>query len=565
MASSTLSTSQALSRTQIMRAALVVLLGFFASGVLGLVRTAVYNAMFGASSELDAFYAAQRIPELLFTLVAGGALGSSFIPVFAKLRASGRTEESWQLASAVMTLSALAAGVLGILLALTAPLYMPLFYQNELYQELAVRMTQLMLATTVIFSVSGLMMGILNTYQNFLLPALALSMNNVGLILGALVIAPLLSTTSGFFAYPQLLPLSLAGLLPDATAVVIANAPHTINIYGLAFGALLGAVLHLAIQLPGLRRLDGRPRFLPNPRLEGVMSVLRLMLPRMLGLAVTQINFLVNTTFATAMIAGSLVALNNAWFLMFFALGIIAQSVGTAVFPSLSALASENDMDGFRERLVGAMRGILFLALPATAVLILLGQPIVQVLYRRGAFSEEAAAGTAWALAFFSIGLCGHALLEVLSRAFYALSDTRTPVLIGIGAMLANITLNVILIQFIGDPASLSRGAFGGLALANSVTTLIEAIILWILLRRRLQWLDVREVSSSTARMGIATILMAAIVSLLIPMTNALGNLVQLILIGVIGAGVYFGTAALLKLDEARAIPQMLLRRVRRT
>jgi putative peptidoglycan lipid II flippase len=564
MASETLPRSQALSRSQIMRAALVVLLGFFASGVLGLVRTAVYNAMFGASSELDAFYAAQRIPELLFTLVAGGALGSSFIPVFARLRASGRTQESWQLASAVMTLSALAAGVLGILLALTAPLYMPVFYQNDLYQELAVRMTQLMLATTVIFSVSGLMMGILNTYQNFLLPALALSTNNIGLIVGALVIAPLLSTTSGFFAYPQLSPLTLASRLPDASAIAIANAPHTVNIYGLAFGALLGAVLHLAIQLPGLRGLDGRPRFLPNPRLEGVMSVMRLMLPRMLGLAVTQINFLVNTTFATAMIAGSLVALNNAWFLMFFALGIIAQSVGTAVFPSLSALASENDLEGFKERLVGAMRSILFLALPATAVLILVGQPVVEVLYRRGAFSEEAAAGTAWALAFFSIGLCGHALLEVLSRAFFALSDTRTPVLVGVGAMLANITLNAISIQFIGDPASLSRGAFGGLALANSVTTLIEALILWLLLRRRLQWSDVSEISSTTLRMAVATALMAVVILVALPLTNAFGSLVQLILIGIVGGGVYFGSAILLKLDEARAVPQMVLRRVRR-
>ncbi len=547
-----------------MRAALIVLLGFFASGVLGLVRTAVYNAMFGASSELDAFYAAQRIPELLFTLVAGGALGSSFIPVFARLRSSGRIEESWQLASAVMTLSALAAGALGILLAITAPLYMALFYQNALYQELAVRMTQLMLATTVIFSVSGLMMGILNTYQNFLLPALALSMNNIGLIIGALVIAPLLPTTSGFFAYPQPSPLALVSLLPDASAVAIANAPHTINVYGLAFGALLGAVLHLAIQLPGLRQLDGRPRFLPNARLEGVMSVLRLMLPRMLGLAVTQINFLVNTTFATAMIAGSLVALNNAWFLMFFTLGIIAQSVGTAVFPSLSALASANDMDGFRERLIGAMRSILFLAVPATAVLILLGQPIVEVLYQRGAFDADAVAGTAWALAFFSIGIVGHAMLEVLSRAFYALSDTRTPVLIGIGAMLANITLNVILIQFIGDPATLSRGAFGGLALANSVTTLVEAAILWWLLTRRLQWKDTSELSGSIGRMLVAAVVMVAVLVPVTVLTQAYGSIPQLIAAGLTGAVAYFGVATAAGLEEARLIPQMVLRRIRR-
>ena len=133
-----------------------------------------------------------------------------------------------------------------------------------------------------------------------------------------------------------------------------------------------------------------------------------------------------------------------------------------------------------------------------------------------------------------------------------------------IGAMLANITLNAISIQFIGDPASLSRGAFGGLALANSVTTLIEALILWLLLRRRLQWSDVSEISSTTLRMAVATALMAVVILVALPLTNAFGSLVQLILIGIVGGGVYFGSAILLKLDEARAVPQMVLRRVRR-
>lgn len=530
--------SPALSTRQVATAALIVLAGFLASGILGVVRTAAFTAIFGASAELEAFYAAQRIPELLFTLVAGGALGSSFIPVFSKYRASGNTAQSWQLASAVMTFSALAAAILGIVLALTAPLYMPILYNREAYLEIAIRMTQLMLITTVIFSISGLLMGILNAHQNFLLPSLALSMNNLGLIAGALIFAPLLSSTQ---AEP--------------------------NIYGLALGALLGAVLHLAIQLPGLRPINARLRFLLDFRIQGVRQVLTLMLPRVLGLGVTQINFLVSTAFATGvlMAEGSLTVLNTAWFLMFFALGIIAQSVGTAVFPSLAALAATNDIPGFKDRLAGALRSVLFLSFPASVGLIVLGRPVIAVLFERGAFTPEATAGTAWALSFYALGIAGFSLLEVLSRAFYALSDTRTPVLAGLAAMISNIALNVVFIQFIGIPGSLERGPFAGLALANALTTLLEGLALWWLLRRRLAGINDAYIVSGAARALIAALVMGGVVALT---ANVLSNSPD-ILIAVIGGGVgvvvFFGMALLLKIDEARTIPGVILRRFRRT
>lgn len=535
---------RALSTEQIARAALVVLLGFLASGVLGVVRTAAYAAYFGAGEELDVFYAAQRIPEMLFTLVAGGALGSAFIPVFARYLDRDNTH-AWRLASSVMSWSAAAAAALGLILALTAPLYMPPLLSNipAEYQALASDITRWMLITTVIFSISGLMMGILNAHQQFLLPALAISMNNIGLIIGAVVLSAIIPTDSGPFAYP---------------------AQGERSIYGLAFGAILGAVLHLVIQIPGLVRVRATIRPLFSTNVEGSGSVLRLMLPRMLGLAVTQLNFLVNLYFAGQMVSGSISALNNAWFVMFFVLGIIAQSVGTAVFPSLAKLAAENNLADFGSRLSSAMRGILFLAIPASVGLIVLGRPVVSLMVERGEWMPEATAGTAWALAFFAIGIAGHGLLEVLSRAFYALSDTRTPVLIGVAALVSNIILSAVFIRLIGDPETLSRGAFAGLALSNAVTTLLEAAALWWLLSRRIKTLDDRLLITSVTRSLAAALVMGAAVALVASVLTTAPDIVLVAAGGALGLVVYFAASAAFGVEEARTVPMMVLRRFKR-
>ena len=530
--------SRALTNHQIARAAVIVLLGFLTSGALGLVRTAVIAATFGAGDPLDAFLAAQRVPEVLFVLVSGGALGSAFIPVFSRyLDGEGDQEQAWQLASATMTFSAGAAGLLSLVALVTAPLYAPLYVpaaSGPGVQTLTVRLLQIMLVTPFIFSISGLLMGILNAHQRFTLPAIAIGMNNVGLIIGAVVFAPILP-----------------------------NAP---NIYGLALGAVLGALLHLGVQLPGLRAI--RAKLYPCLRwqTDGLREVILLMGPRVLGLALVQINFLVNIRLALPMVQGSVTALTIAWTLMFFALGVIAQSVGTALFPTLSALVAAGNTDGFRDRLAGAMRSVLFLAVPATVVLVMLSEPLVALIAERGAWTPESSAATAWALAFFSTGIVGHALLEVLARAFYALADTWTPVIVGSVAMIANIALSLIFIRYIGEPGNLARGPFAGLALANAVTTLVEAGVLWWLMRRRVGGIHDERILSGLWRTAAAAALMGLTfygVRVVVGTTLNL-PLLTLLVNGVAGAGVFFGVAFALRLNEAMAIPQMLLRRVRR-
>ncbi|MCK6580848.1 MAG: murein biosynthesis integral membrane protein MurJ [Anaerolineae bacterium] len=463
--------SRALSNRQIARAALVIVLGFVASGVLGLLRTWAFSVTFGASTALDSFYAARQLPEALFVLVAGGALGSSFIPVFERFLAKGEGDAAWRLASAVMTCVFLLGAGLALLLAIFAPLIVPpLLEPGEppATQALTTALTQIMLITVAIFGVSGLLMGILNAQRVFLLPALALSMNNIGQILGAFVLTRLFST--------------------DGTP----------SIYGLAWGAVLGALLHLLVQTPGLRRAGAKLRILPSPAVPGVREVLLLMGPRMLGLGVVQINFIVNVNLTAGMVEGSRVALVTAWTLMFFLLGVIGQSVGSALFPSLSALAAAGDHAGYRSRLNRALLGVVGVSVPAMIAVWTLGAWGIDLVFGYGEWTPAATLATAAALSWFALGIPGHAALEILSRAFYALSDTRTPVMVSVASMTANILLSMVLIRLVGDPTSLTNGAFVGLAMANSLTTLVEAAALWLLLRHRL-----RAIPENAADLGL--------------------------------------------------------------
>jgi putative peptidoglycan lipid II flippase len=543
-----LSRSAVLSNRQIVQAAGVALLGFLASGVLGIIRTSIINSTFGAGAALDAFNTAQRIPEAIFVLVAGGALGSSFIPVFARYLRNEDDGHAWRLASATITLSSLAAAILSIIVVIFTPWIVSALLatgQPADVQPLTVSLIRIMMLTPFIFSISGLMMGILQIYGNFFLPSLAISMNSIGQIFGALVLAYMLPPLTGSVAQ-------------------VGNA----NVYGLAWGAVLSAVLHLAIQLPGLRAIQTQSpkvRVLFDWRTPGLREVLLMMGPRVLGLGMAQLNFIVNTNFASRMVEGSLTVLATAWTLMFTILGVIGQSIGTAVFPTLSALAAEGNMDGYKDRLARALRSVIFLALPATVGLIILGGPFIALLFQRNSWTAEDTAGTAWALAFFSVGITGHASLEVLSRAFYALGDSKTPVMIGVMSLVANILLSVVFIQFIGDPASLAHGSYAGLALANSLTTLLEALGLWFILRRRIGHMKDGYLLDGIIRTGLATAAMLVVIlGFRLIVADRLSMGLVGIIGGVLGLVVFLGSSTLLKMEETHTVLGIILRRIKR-
>jgi putative peptidoglycan lipid II flippase len=262
------------------------------------------------------------------------------------------------------------------------------------------------------------------------------------------------------------------------------------------------------------------------------------------------------------MVDRSYTALRTAFMMMFFVLGVIAQSVGSAVFPTLAALAAAKDMAGFKDRLSAAMRGVLFLSFPAMVALIVLGRPLVG-LFQGGEWTATSTAASAWALVFYALGIAGFSLLEVLSRAFYALADTWTPVKIGIASMVSNIVLSLILVRIIGDPSSLENGPFAGLALANALTTLLEAAALWWLLRRRIGDIHDAATISEAARVLAASLVMGVVLAGLMTFMGDTNPLVILVIAGLVGGTVFFGISLLIGVPEARTVPRMVLRRVR--
>jgi len=490
------------------RAATILMIFFVASRVLGLGRDIVISHQFGTSRALDAYFAAFNIPDFIFNIVAGGAMASAFIPTFSAALALRDEKRAWQLASSIITLAFIAiTAVCAVLAIFVEPIVAATvargFAPSD--QALTADLMRWMLITPIVFGVSGIVMGILNSYQHFVLPALAPIFYNAAIIAGALFLSP------------------------------------TMGVYGLVAGVVAGAVLHLAVQLPWFFRkriTNYQLRITISP---DVREVGRLLLPRAFGIAAVQINFLVNTVLASTLQIGAIAALSYAWRVMLLPVGVVGQSVATAIFPTLSAQSARNERDEFRKLFSSAFRATMFLAIPATVGLFLLAAPFVSVLFERGEFNAQSTAETAGALQFFSIGLFAHSGLEILTRAFYAMHDTKTPVLIGVGAMVVNVALSLALI------APLAQG---GLALANSVATILETGILFFILRARMQDIDAGRILGSLARIVIGSGAMGGAIMLVVSACNARSATLIAILGAGIGAAVYFIAMTMLGSEE---------------
>ncbi len=510
------------------RAATIVMLLFVASRVLGLVRDIVISHQFGTSRALDAYFAAFNIPDFIFNVLAGGALGSAFIPTFAAALAQNDARRAWQLARAIITLALILLTALAALLALFAPQIVAATVAHGFApddQALTASLMRWMLITPIVFGVSGIVMGILNAHQHFALPALAPTLYNAAIIAGAIFLAP------------------------------------TMGVYGLAAGVIAGAFLHLAIQLPWFvgRFQISDFRFqifnlqssIHNLQSNDVREVGRLMLPRTLGIAAVQINFLINTVLASGLSAGSIAALSYAWRVMLLPVGVIGQSLATVVFPTLSAQDARNEREGFAATFSTAFRATLYLTIPASVGLFVLGQPFVVLLFQRGEFDARSTAETAFALQFYAVALFAHSGLEIVTRAFYAMHDTKTPVIVGVGAMGLNIALSLGLIAPL---------AHGGLALANSVATILEVLILLVILQRRLGDMDTRRIVLSVARIAVAALTMGATLVMFTTVFAESSAILIAILGAAIGAVVYFIVTFLLRSEEIAFV----LRRVNR-
>jgi putative peptidoglycan lipid II flippase len=511
---------------RIARASGVVMIGYVLSSLTGLVSQILVTRAFGTTLEIDSFLAGNRLTELLFNLMAGGALASAFVPTFTGFLAKDQRSRAWGLASSIANLLLIGLGTVSALAAWVAPwlvrhILAPGFTDPSQI-TLTVELLRVMLLSPAIFGLSGLLMGVLNGNQRFFLPALAPGFYRLGLIIGVIFLSPLY------------------------------------GIFGLAWGVVIGACLHLLIQLPGLRGLGGRY----SPRLglkdQAVQQVGLLMAPRLLGVAVVQINFLVNTILASAMPVGSLSAIAYALAIMLMPQLVIAQAIAVASLPTFSAQVARQEWRELQATFTTTLRGVLFLALPASLGLIILRRPIVVLLFERGVFDQQSTTLVAWALLWYGAGLVGHALLEVIVRAFYAMYDTRTPVIVGAVAMTLNILFSLLFSRWF---LAFGWAPHGGLALANSLATALETGVLLYLMRKRLGGLRGRGLQVGLIGMFVAGFVMVIVLLVWLTLQKEMPASIHALLGILLGGLVYWIIAWLMRVEESRRLPEYLLLR----
>lgn len=460
--------------SHIARSTLIVAIFFGLEKLLGFLRQVIIARQFGLSPELDAFNAANNIPDLIFALISGGALAIAFIPVLTEyLDKSGRSA-MWDLFSRVANLVFLVTAGLSILVAIFASQLVswrlgiaPGFTANQ--QALVADLMRLNLIATLLFSLSGLAIAGLQSNQHFFLPALAPSMYDLGTLFGVLILAPV----SGYQIGPVQLP------------------AYGMGIYGLVYGTILGAALFLGVQIPGLLRYQFRwaPRIdLHNP---GVRKVLALMLPRALTVLFIYTIFLIQDNLASRLETGAISSLVYGWLFMQVPETLIGTAIATVLLPTLSEQIVRGTRDAFQSTLNTTLRVILALTIPSAILVALVIPAAVGIL-------DFDAAGTrmvTWVSRFFLLGLIGHSLLEVAVRSFYAQQNARTP--------LITAALNAVIFTVLGIALAFSLGA-SGIALANSLAFTSQAILLLVLLNR--QFAGVLKVGGTLLRVVPASL-----------------------------------------------------------
>lgn len=516
------------SEETITKAAGVVGLATTLSRLFGFARDMVIAHLFGASLAADAFFVAFAIPSLLRRVVGEGALSAAIVPVVTEYAQHKGRDELGHLSNALFSTTAVMLSVLTGLGLLASPwivrAVVPGFWASPEKLRLTIELTRLMFPFLLFIGLASVAMGVLNALGHFAVPALAPVILNVAMIACALGVSPYLE----------------------------------VPIYGLAVGVVLGGALQFALQVPVLTRRQIPLRLVWDWHHPGLARILGLTLPSLFGLAVAELNILVDRWLASFLPEGSVSYLYYGNRLVQFPLGIFGAAMSVAVLPVLSVHAAHRDLEGLAQSFAFAIRVVLFLTLPATVALIVLRTPIVAVLFQRGEFTPQATEGTAIALLHYAFGLCAYAALKVVVPAFYALQDTKTPVRIGVYAMLLNIGLSVLLIR---------PFQHGGLALATSLSAIFNVGVLGGLLRRRLGRLQGWSILHSLGKVGFASLLTGAVTGWLawvvLPVSES-SPVLAVLLAGIVlgGMGCYGGLMLALRSKEAVFMLNVVRRRL---
>lgn len=503
--------------------------GTFASRVLGMVRMSVMSGLFGASDANDAFVAAFKIPNLLRDMFAEGALSAAFIPIFTtKLKEVGRSD-AMQTANMVLSFLLVAVGLLVIVGILAAPAIVsalaPGFEDIPGKFELTVMLGRVMMPFLLIVSIAALFMGMLNALGKFGTPAFAPVLLNVGMIAAGFLICP--------FTDPPIL--------------------------GMAIGVLVGGLGQTFVQLPQLRRGGFRFRFdfkFNNPDLK---LILKLMAPMVIGLAATQVNVFVITNLASRLSDGAVSYLDYAYRLLHLPLGLFGVAIATVALPSASRLAAEKDLNGMAQLYIRSLRFGLFLVLPAQAVLLFAGEPIVALLYQHSQFAAADTMETASALAYYAIGLVAYSSVRITVPMFYAMKETRIPVAVSVISVLVNIILCFVFKGYLD---------FKGLSLAVACSGWLNFALLLLLLSRRLPILSVRGELIGFIKIAASATLIALVLIIgqrFYPCDIHDGAKLEWLAysaVMLVGAGlIYFGITRLMRIIELDSLKELFGKR----
>lgn len=508
-------------------AAIILASASLVSRLVGIIRDRVLAHYYSAGPITDAYFAAFKIPDLIFNLLIVGALTAGFIPTFTKLLTANKEnpEPAWKLANNILNIAAISLIVLCSLgMIFTTPLskiITPGFTGENL--DRVITFTRIMFLSPLLLGISMITGGILQSLRRFTLYALAPTFYNFGIIIGAT-----------FFVW-------LWGE------------------QGLAWGVVLGAALHTSIQIYGAYQAGWRWHWYFNLKDAETRLIGKLMIPRTLGVAITQLNQVVVTMLASLLPVGSIAVYNYANNLQAVPIGIIGIPFALAIFPLLSSAAAENNEQQFVDYLLGVIRKILFLIIPILILILLLRAQIVRVVYGTGAFDWNATINTADTLAFFALGLIAQTLIPLLARAFYAMSNTKTPFIIGVIAELICIIAALLLMKPLG---------VAGLALATSIGAMVNLVMLAVALRQRLHSSEKNQIMPLIYKVSIAALAMGVIVQMLkYPLAKILnqdyfwGIFGQGLIAGLAGIGIYGSICYLLKVPEFLEIKESFARR----
>jgi putative peptidoglycan lipid II flippase len=498
------------------------------SRILGLVREMVAAYYFGINGKINAFTVAFQIPNLVRALLADAALSGAFVPVFSDLIEKGDRKRAWRVASTVFWLVLLVLGGLTAIFILIAPLLIKPFGDPGGDFDLAVGLSRVLFPIVVLLGLSGVVVGILNTYDHFTVPALTPVFWNLAIIAGLWLGVPRVDGE-------------------DAALYVYAGA------------ILVATLIQLFLPVPWLRGLDGRIQLVLDWRDPAVRRIFALMLPVTLTLGLINVSAVIDTLIASRLVDPDLApaAINSAFRLYMLPQGMFSVAVATVLFPALARLAARDDLDGFRATISTGLRQIGFLLIPAAIISTVLATPIVRLVYERGAFTESDVTVVAGCLAAFSLGLVFNGWMLMMTRGFYGLQSNWLPTMVGVGTLVLNALLDLVLY----------RVGVWGIPLATSIVNIVGAGLLVIFLRRRVGGLDLARVTDAIVRVTVASLVLGAIAfAVWHALDDALGRstVAQIVSLGAalgIGALAYLGACRLLRVRELEALRQTVSRR----